>query len=125
MWVDSEASRGATIMITRRHGLSERGADWEFGLSQLRRLWSQDRVFSSRTVELAWPGNRRVQFDAHIREGSGLPGSHLRVTTLALNVIARTKLGCKHSDYDQNTDNRDDLHGSNWSSWEFVVGGSG
>ena len=47
----------------------------------------------------------------------GLPGSHLRVTTLVLNVIARTKLGCKSSDYDHNnTDNRDDLHGSTWSS---------
>ena len=46
----------------------------------------------------------------------GWPGSHLRVTTLVLNVIARTKLGCKSSDYNHNTDKRDDLHGSTWSS---------
>ena len=67
---------------------------------------------------LNWLGLEMEGFNStpHIREGSGLPGSHLRVTTLALNVIARTKLGCKTSDYDHDTDSRDDLHGSKWSS---------
>jgi hypothetical protein len=31
----------------------------------------------------------------HIRESGGLPGSHLRLTTLGLNVIARKKLACR------------------------------
>ena len=67
---------------------------------------------------LNWLGLEIEGFNTtpHIKEGSGLPGSHLRVTTLALNVIARTKLGCKSRDYDHDTDGRDDLQGSNWSS---------
>jgi opacity protein-like surface antigen len=67
---------------------------------------------------LNWLGLEVEGFNTtpHIQAGAGLPGSHLRVTTLAFNVIARTKLGCKNSDYDHDTDNRDDLHGSKWSS---------
>ena len=34
----------------------------------------------------------------HIKQGAGLQGSHLRVTTLAFNVIARTKVGCRNRD---------------------------
>ena len=32
-------------------------------------VYGANRVFSSRTVELAWPGNRRVQFDAAYQRG--------------------------------------------------------
>lgn len=65
---------------------------------------------------LNWLGLEIEGFNStpHIRQGAGLPGSHLRVTTLALNVIARTKLGCKNSDHE--TDNRNDRYGSQWSS---------
>jgi opacity protein-like surface antigen len=31
----------------------------------------------------------------HIKESGGLPGTHLRVSTLAFNVIARKKLACR------------------------------
>ena len=47
---------------------------------------------------LNWLGLEIEGFNTtpHIKEGAGLPGSNLRVTTLALNVIARTTLGCGH-----------------------------
>jgi opacity protein-like surface antigen len=59
---------------------------------------------------LNWLGLEVEGFNTtpHIKESFGLPGSHLRVTTLAFNVIARTTLGCGRSD----RDSRDDLHGS-------------
>ena len=65
---------------------------------------------------LNWLGVEIEGFNAtpHMKEGLGLPGSHLRVTTLALNVIARTTLGCgPHGDRDR--DHRDDVHRSSWS----------
>jgi len=37
---------------------------------------------------------------------------------VALNVIARTKLGCKTRDYDHDTDSRDDLH-FNYAQFDF------
>ena len=63
---------------------------------------------------LNWLGLEIEGFNTtpHIKEGSGLPGSNLRVTTLALNVIARTKLGCRTRDHDYDADRRDDVHGS-------------
>ncbi len=51
----------------------------------------------------------------HIKQSLGLPGSHLRVTTLVLNVIAHTKPGCG-SQGDRDRDVRDDLHRSAWSA---------
>ena len=58
---------------------------------------------------LNWLGLEVEGFNTtpHIKESTALPGSHLRVTTLAFNVIARTAIGCGHSD----RDNRDDLRG--------------
>ena len=52
---------------------------------------------------LNWLGLEVEGFNAtpHIEQGAGLPGAHLRVTTLAFNVIARTKVGCR---------NREDVH---------------
>jgi hypothetical protein len=49
---------------------------------------------------LNWLGLEVEAFNTtpHIEQGDGLPGTHLRVTTLAFNVIARTKLGCRHRD---------------------------
>jgi hypothetical protein len=66
---------------------------------------------------LNWLGLEIEGFNStpHIKEGSGLPGSHLRVTTLALNVIARTTLGCGNLS-DRDRDRRDDMHRSSWSS---------
>jgi len=62
---------------------------------------------------LNWLGLEIEGFNStpHIKESSGLPGSHLRVTTLALNVIARTTLGCGHLS-DPDRDHRDDVHHS-------------
>lgn len=47
---------------------------------------------------LNWLGIEVEGFNStpHIEQGGGLPGSHLRVTTLAFNVIARTKVGCRN-----------------------------
>ena len=66
---------------------------------------------------LNWLGFEVEGFNStpHMKQGLGLPGSHLRVTTLAFNVIARTKLGCG-SQSDRDRDTRDDLHRSSWSS---------
>jgi opacity protein-like surface antigen len=65
---------------------------------------------------LNWLGLEVEGFNStpHIKEGAGLPGAHLRVTTLALNVIARTTLGCRPTDHDRDT--RDDSRGGSWSS---------
>ena len=62
---------------------------------------------------LNWLGLEVEGFNTtpNIKESSGSPGSHLRVTTLAFNVIARTTLGCGRSD----RDDRNNLRGS-WSS---------
>ena len=67
---------------------------------------------------LNWLGLEIEGFNTtpHLKEGAGLPGSNLRVTTLALNVIARTKLGCRGSDRDYEADRRDDVHDSRWSA---------
>jgi opacity protein-like surface antigen len=48
---------------------------------------------------LNWLGMEIEGFNStpHMKEGLGLPGSHLRVTTLAFNLIARTTLGCGRS----------------------------
>jgi opacity protein-like surface antigen len=63
---------------------------------------------------LNWLGLEAEGFNStpHIKEGSGLPGAHLRVTTVAFNLIARTTLGCRPDERDR--DNRDDR--SSWSS---------
>ena len=49
---------------------------------------------------LNWLGLEVEGFNStpHIEQGAGLPGTHLRVTTLAFNVIARTKVGCRNRD---------------------------
>jgi hypothetical protein len=49
---------------------------------------------------LNWLGLEAEAFNTtpNIEQGDGLPGTHLRVTTLAFNVIARTKLGCRNRD---------------------------
>ena len=67
---------------------------------------------------LNWLGVEIEGFNTtpHIKEGGGLPGSNLRVTTLALNVIARTTLGCRPRDRDYEVDRRDEVHDSRWSS---------
>ena len=72
---------------------------------------------------LNWLGVEIEGFNTtpHIKEGAGLPGSNLRVTTLALNVIARTKLGCRAGDRDYDADRRDDIHSSTWSSLDENV----
>ena len=51
---------------------------------------------------LNWLGVEVEGFNTtpHLKESPGAPGSHLRVTTLALNVIARSTLGCGRSDRD-------------------------
>lgn len=56
---------------------------------------------------LNWLGLEVEGFNStpHIEQGGGLPGAHLRVTTLAFNVIARTKVGCRNRD---NIRHRDD-----------------
>lgn len=49
---------------------------------------------------LNWLGLEVEGFNTtpHIEQGGGFPGSNLRVTTLAFNVIARTKVGCRNRD---------------------------
>jgi opacity protein-like surface antigen len=49
---------------------------------------------------LNWLGLEVEGFNStpHIEQGAGLPGTHLRVTTLAFNAIARTKVGCRNRD---------------------------
>lgn len=57
---------------------------------------------------LSWLGLEVEGFNAtpHIEQGAGLPGAHLRVTTLAFNVIARTKVGCRNRDDVRRSDGR-------------------
>jgi hypothetical protein len=59
---------------------------------------------------LNWLGLEIEGFNStpHIRETGGQPGSHLRLTTLGLNAIARTKLGCRD-------DRRDERDASDYS----------
>lgn len=70
---------------------------------------------------LNWLGLEVEGFNAtpHVEQGGGLPGAHLRVTTLAFNLIARTKVGCRHRDDVRQRDDRmihdrDDAR-SSWS----------
>jgi opacity protein-like surface antigen len=52
---------------------------------------------------LSWLGLEMEGFNTtpHLeQQGVSSPGSYLRVTTLAFNVIARTRLGCGHHDRD-------------------------
>jgi len=53
---------------------------------------------------LNWLGLELEGFNTtpHIRQQGGLPGSNLRVSALALNAIARTKLGCGNRSHDRN-----------------------
>lgn len=46
---------------------------------------------------LNWLGLELEGFNSnpHIQQSGGLPGTHLRLTTLGLNVIARKKLACR------------------------------
>jgi opacity protein-like surface antigen len=46
---------------------------------------------------LNWLGLELEGFNStpHMRESGGLPGTHLRLSTLGLNVIARKKLACR------------------------------
>lgn len=61
---------------------------------------------------LNWLGLELEGFNStpHIRESGGLPGSHLRLTTLGLNVIARKKLGCHDRRDHRDPDYRDPAH---------------
>jgi hypothetical protein len=51
---------------------------------------------------LNWLGLEMEGFNTtpHLEQQGTLPGSHLRVATLAFNVIARKRLGCRASDRD-------------------------
>lgn len=70
---------------------------------------------------LNWLGLEVEGFNStpNIKEGAGLPGTHLRVTTLAFNAIARTTIGCRPDDRDR--DHRDDQRGASWSSLDDNV----
>ena len=50
---------------------------------------------------LNWLGLELEGFNStpHIMESGGLPGTHLRLTTLGLNVIARKKLGVRDAEF--------------------------
>lgn len=67
---------------------------------------------------LNWLGLEVEGFNStpHIRESGGLPGSHLRLTTLAFNVIGRTKLGCRDRRDDRRADSRD---ASYWNADDY------
>jgi hypothetical protein len=58
---------------------------------------------------LNWLGLELEGFNStpHMRESGGLPGTHLRLTTLGLNVIARKKLACRDRRDDREPDVRD------------------
>jgi opacity protein-like surface antigen len=49
---------------------------------------------------LSWLGLEMEGFNTtpHFEQNAAFPGSNLRVTTLAFNVIARTRLGCRDHD---------------------------
>ena len=70
---------------------------------------------------LNWLGLEVEGFNStpHVEQGGGLPGAHLRVTTLAFNLIARTKVGCRHRDdvrqHDDRTVRDRDDDRSSWS----------
>lgn len=53
---------------------------------------------------LHWLGLEMEGFNTtpHLEQQGNLPGSHLRVATLAFNVIARKRLGCREYDRDHN-----------------------
>lgn len=63
---------------------------------------------------LNWLGLEVEGFNStpHIEQGGGFPGAHLRVTTLAFNVIARTKVGCRNRDGARRHDGRVDKDGT-------------
>jgi hypothetical protein len=54
---------------------------------------------------LHWLGLEMEGFNTtpHLEQHSTVPGSHLRVTTLAFNVIARKRLGCRDHDRTRHT----------------------
>jgi opacity protein-like surface antigen len=58
---------------------------------------------------LNWLGLEVEGFNStpHIKESGGLPGTHLRLTTLGLNVIARKKLACRDREDRRRSDVRD------------------
>lgn len=70
---------------------------------------------------LNWLGLEVEGFNTtpHLEQANNLPGSHLRVTTLAFNVIARTRIACRldgrdrydrtrrGTSYEKRTDDRD------------------
>lgn len=58
---------------------------------------------------LNWLGLEVEGFNTtpHLEQNANFPGSYLRVTTMAFNVIARTKLGCRDRDRDRDRDRRD------------------
>ena len=71
---------------------------------------------------LNWLGLEVEGFNStpHIRESGGLPGSHLRLTTLAFNVIGRTKLGCRDRRDDRRDDRRaDSRDASYWNADDY------
>lgn len=53
---------------------------------------------------LSWLGLEVEGFNTtpHLEQQGAFPGSYLRVATLAFNVIARTRLGCRDRDHDRN-----------------------
>jgi hypothetical protein len=61
---------------------------------------------------LNWLGLEVEGFNStpHIKESGGLPGSHLRLTTLGLNMIARKKLGCRDRIDHRDPDSRDPVY---------------
>jgi opacity protein-like surface antigen len=58
---------------------------------------------------LNWLGLELEGFNStpHMRESGGLPGTHLRLTTLGFNVIARKKLACRDREDRPRSDVRD------------------
>lgn len=52
---------------------------------------------------LNWLGLEVEGFNTtpHLEQNASFPGSYMRVTTLAFNVIARKRLGCKDYDHDR------------------------
>jgi opacity protein-like surface antigen len=58
---------------------------------------------------LNWLGLELEGFNStpHMRESGGLPGTHLRLTTVGFNVIARKKLACRDREDRRGSDVRD------------------
>jgi opacity protein-like surface antigen len=67
---------------------------------------------------LNWLGLEVEGFNStpHMRESGGLPGSHMRLSMLGLNVIARTKLACRDRRDDRRADSRD---ASYWNTDDY------